>query len=93
MQTQSKLRNNGDTHLFEIEFFINQAESYHSRVIYGPLDFLGEVGGLADALIAIGYFLVTILQFIFGNEMSTHLLTHIFEKDNSHRNTELSRRN
>ena len=43
-------------------------------------------------MIAIGSFLVTILQFIFGNEMSAHLLTHIFEKDNSHRNTELSKR-
>ena len=35
---------------------------------------------------------MTILQFIFGNEMSAYLLTHIFEKDNSHRNTELSKR-
>ena len=26
----------------------------HKRTIYGPLDLLGDVGGLADALIAIG---------------------------------------
>ena len=31
---------------------------YHSRQIYGILDMLGDVGGLSDALLGIGSFLV-----------------------------------
>ena len=57
----------------------------HQRQIYSPLDFLGDVGGLADALLAIGSIFIWILQFLFGNPMWKYMIKTIFEKDNSHK--------
>ena len=37
------------------------------RTVYGILDFLGDVGGLADALFWIGASLIRILQVFTGN--------------------------
>ena len=55
------------TKLVNIEFFIKEETREHKRVIYGPLELLGDVGGLADALIGIGSALITALQFLSGN--------------------------
>ena len=55
----------------------------HSRQIYGPLDLLGDVGGLADALLKIGATLIYLMQLAFGNPIDQHLQARIFEKDNS----------
>ena len=55
----------------------------HQRQIYSPLDFLGDVGGLADALIEIGSISISIIQLIFGNPLTKHMIQRIFEKDNS----------
>ena len=46
----------------------------HKRTIYGPLDLLGDVGGLADALIAIGGVLIALLQFLGGNRLNNYLI-------------------
>ena len=42
----------------------------HQRQIYSPLDFLGDVGGLADALLAIGS------DFWASLGLSNHLTDH-----------------
>ena len=57
----------------------------HEREIYGPLDFLGDVGGLADALLAIGSWLIMILELISGSQLTQYLLNNIFFLDNSHK--------
>ena len=46
----------------------------HKRTIYGPLDLLGDVGGLADALIAIGGVVIALLQFLGGNRINNYLI-------------------
>ena len=46
------------TALTEVQFFRNNKMKEHKRSIYGPLNFLGDVGGLTDALFGIGSVLV-----------------------------------
>ena len=55
----------------------------HDRAVYGVLDFLGDVGGLADALVKIGACLLSIIRFITGDNLSLNLINRIYEKDNS----------
>ena len=54
--------------------------SYHSRTIYNALDFLGDIGGLADALRYIGQLLIWLIS---GNNVSQYLILNIFRKDRS----------
>ena len=71
--------------LLNVVFYYSLDFAEHQRQIYGPLDFLGDVGGLADALIAIGAIFVSIIQLITGNPMARYLIENIFKKeDNSH---------
>ena len=74
----------GQQRLAFIVFFLSSDITEYKRTIYGPLDFLGDVGGLSDALIYIGSFLVSITQFLTGDHLSHKLIARIFEKDNSH---------
>ena len=74
-------------------FYYSLDFTEHQRQIYGPLDFLGDVGGLTDALIAIGAIFVSILQLITGNPLTKYLIETIFEKeDNSHNITKSSQK-
>ena len=56
----------------------------YKRAIYGPLDFLGDVGGLADALFSIGKALIFLFQLTYGSKLSRYLLENIFQADNSY---------
>ena len=56
---------------------------HHQRNIYSPLDYLGDVGGLLDAMIAIGSAFVTLIHYLFGNGLTASLIKQIFKKDNS----------
>ena len=47
--------------LLEVQFIQNTETMRHKRVIYGPLDFLGDFGGLQDALVSIGSLLISFL--------------------------------
>ena len=69
--------------VYSIKFYYSLHFFEHVRQIYSPLDFLGDVGGLSDALMAIGSIAISILQFLFGNPLTEHLIKNIFEKDNS----------
>ena len=62
----------------------------HKRTIYGPLDFLGDVGGLSGILEDIGGILMVLLHLITGNPYTAYLLTNIFQRDNSHKNVNLT---
>ena len=52
-----------------IEFYRSRERKEHKRSIYGPLNLLGDVGGLADALFWIGSALVYSLQIISGSSL------------------------
>ena len=71
--------------ILSLHFYYSLDFIEHQRQIYNPLDFLGDVGGLADALLAIGSIFIWILQFLFGNSMKKYMIKTIFEKDNSHK--------
>ena len=61
----------GDRHrLAFIEFVLSPDVIEHKRQIYGPLDFLGDVGGLADALIGISSFIMSLYFSFFGNPVT-----------------------
>ena len=51
------------------------------------MDFLGDVGGLSDALFTIGSALVALIELVIGNSLTKFLLSNIFEQDNSHKIT------
>ena len=69
--------------IYSLRFFYNLDFIEHQRQIYSPLDFLGDVGGLADALMAIGSIVITIMQLVFGNPLTKYMIQSIFERDNS----------
>ena len=48
------------------------------------------MGGLADALFAIGSIAISALQFLFGNPLTEYMVKKIFEKDNSKENKMVS---
>ena len=72
--------------IMSIQFYYSLDFVEHHRQIYSPLDFLGDVGGLTDALFPIGALVVSLFQLIFGNPLSKYMIQAIFEKDNSRKN-------
>ena len=68
-----------------IDFYVwvHRDVLFHEREIYGPLDFLGDIGGLADALLAIGTWFLMFFELITGSELIHFLLNEIFFLDNS----------
>ena len=46
--------NDNDTVLARVDFLMSLDAVSHKRKIYSPLDYLGDVGGLSDALWVIG---------------------------------------
>ena len=72
--------------ILSIQFYYSLDYVEHQRQIYSPLDFLGDVGGLADALFAIGAIAVSLLQLVFGNPLTKYMIQAIFQKDNSRKN-------
>ena len=56
------------------------------------MDFLGDVGGLSDALLTIGSALVALIELVIGNSLTKFLLSNIFEQDNSYKITTESKK-
>ena len=55
-------------------FYLNSYRSEHSRQIYGPLDCLGDIGGLVDALVGIGSAILYVCAFVSPDHLDTHLI-------------------
>ena len=72
--------------ILSIQFYYSLDFVEHQRNIYSPLDFLGDVGGLADALFPIGALVISLLKLIVGNPLTKYMIQAIFEKDNSRKN-------
>ena len=62
--------------------YVHRDVYFHEREIYGPLDLLGDIGGLADALLTIGSWLFILLEMISGSELTHFLINNIFFVDN-----------
>ena len=50
----------------------------HKRSVYGILDYIGDIGGLLDGLVAVSSILVRILRLLIGNKLEQYLLSNIF---------------
>ena len=61
-------------------FKIGPNRIVYSRSVYTTLDWLGDVGGLLDALRLIGMFLCAIYTFIRGDLLTYFLLNKLFKK-------------
>ena len=68
--------------ILNMVFYYSLDFAEHQRQIYSPLDFLGDVGGLTDALVKIGACLLSIIRLLIGDDLSLSLINRIFEKDN-----------
>ena len=53
--------------LASIQFNRSREIKENKRTIYGILDFLGDLGGLADALFLIGSAFISLLELFSGN--------------------------
>ena len=62
----------------------------YKRSIYTFFDWLGDVGGLMDALRLIGQFLMTLYTLIIGNPLSAFLVSSLFKRG---RNIKARKRN
>ena len=54
---------------------------HHNRSVYTFLDFLGDVGGLFDALKGISSLIVSLYFSLLGNPLHSFLLKSLFLKD------------
>ena len=62
-------------------YFIHSGDIMnHRRSIYTVLDWLGDVGGLSDALTSIGPVLIFIYTWITGNALDIALVRLVFGK-------------
>ena len=64
-------------------FFRSETRYEHYRQIYAPLDYLGDIGGLMDALVGIGAAFLYLFHLVASNALDPFLINKIFEKDNS----------
>ena len=53
--------------VFEVDFRMDTDVTYYNRQIYTVLDLLGDIGGLFDALRALGIGFVLGYELIFGS--------------------------
>ena len=53
----------------------------HIRKVYGLLDLLGDCGGLLDALLWIGYFIILVSKAISGSRLDEFLISKILKKE------------
>ena len=59
---------------------------YYERQVYTGLDFLGDVGGLYDALCAIARIFLFIISFLTNSSLHDYLLPMLYKRDNQSQN-------
>ena len=62
----------------QYRFQLDMSQKFSERTIYNVLDFLGDIGGLLDALNYIGAFFVWILT---GNGLAQYMVSRVFKID------------
>ena len=66
---------------FSLELDLDSDIMQHNRSVYTFLDYLGDVGGLFDALKGIFSLVVTFYFSLFGSPLKEFLLKSLFLKD------------
>ena len=61
--------------MVRLKFKLNEMILNHTREIYGPLDFLGDVGGLTDSLKAIGQAIIFLISLVTGSKLDQYILS------------------
>ena len=69
----------GDT-LLTVQILLERDVVHYKRSIYSTLDFLGDLGGLYDALLVLGYVMIFLFKIIVGNELEDYLLKVLFTR-------------
>ena len=69
--------------LFRLKFNLLTSVKHNQRSIYTLLDFLGDIGGLFDALKVLGLFFIFGYNLLFGSILEKFLLSKIFLIDPS----------
>ena len=69
----------GDT-LLTVQILLERDVVHYKRSIYSTLDFLGDLGGLYDALLVLGYVMIFLFKIIVGNEQEDYLLKVLFTR-------------
>ena len=64
-----------DDLLIQLSITLNSQVTNHTRAVYNFLDFLGDIGGLFDALKVIAWSIITIIT---QGLVSAHLVKEIF---------------
>ena len=81
---------------FKLKFTLITNVKHNYRSIYTLLDFLGDIGGLFDALKVLGLFFIFGYNLLFGSILEKYLLSKIFlinpsqNRDNQESKTEKS---
>ena len=71
--------------LLEITFEASQDVTYHERSVYTGLDFLGDIGGLFDALHSIGKAILFAISFLVRGGPINYILPRLFKREGSSR--------
>ena len=53
----------------------------YKRSIYNVFDWLGDIGGLLDALTAFGGIIISLFTFVRGDQLEAFLLSTVYKKD------------
>ena len=67
------------SNIFTVRIDVQTEITKISRQVYNVLDFLGDVGGLKDALILIGSLLMQVFSIVVGNPLDNYLLRALFK--------------
>ena len=70
-----------ENHLIEFQFDISPDRQVYHRSIYTVLDWLGDIGGLYDALHIIGALLMLSHSIIRGDQLEAFLLRSVFKRE------------
>ena len=70
------------TNFFEITFSLDLDRKVYKRSIYTVLDWLGDVGGLFDALKGLGTLFFIVYSFICGDQLEVFLLETVYKREN-----------
>ena len=70
----------GENKAMQIAFIQSEETRYYERSVYTGLDLLGDVGGLNDALYAIGQFCIFIINILTNSGPHNYVLKRLFKR-------------
>ena len=71
--------------LIEFSYFLSPDTKHYERSVYTVLDFLGDIGGLFDALRLIAEIFIYAVSFLTNDGPHNYILKRLFKRNNSTR--------